>query len=114
MFAKLVLVIVTAGGAACGLLAMRQARLQAAHELAQVQFRIARHDQTLWAVRSRIASMVTPSRVQELASGIGPMRPLLAEPIGGSAPSDAVARGRTPQDEPTPEAIGRGPDPRDR
>lgn len=97
MFAKLVLVIVVAGAAACGLLAMRQARLQAAHELAQVQFRVARHDEALWAARSRIAAMVTPTRVQEIASGLGPMRPLLSEPTLTPEP-DAVASSPTDAD----------------
>ena len=66
MLAKLATIIVAIGLTACGLLAMRQARLQAAHELAQAQLRIARVDERLLALHALIADEITPGRVRKL------------------------------------------------
>lgn len=95
MFGKLVLLILWVGLVACGLLAMRQSRLQCAHELAQVQLRIARHDEALWRERVRVAQAVTPAHVQEMAARLGPLRPLLAEPFQALA-KDAPGRRALP------------------
>lgn len=66
MFAKLAIIIVAIGLAACGLLAMRQARLQTAHELAQAQLRIARVDERLLTLHARIADRVTPASIRQM------------------------------------------------
>lgn len=66
MFAKLAIIIVAIGLAACGLLAMRQARLQAAHELAQAQLRIARVDERLLTLHAQIADRVTPASIRQM------------------------------------------------
>lgn len=66
MFAKLAVIIVSIGLAACGLLAMRQARLQAAHELAQAQLRIARVDERLLTLHAQIAERITPANIDAL------------------------------------------------
>jgi hypothetical protein len=76
---KLLVLILWVGLVACALLALRQSRLQYAHELAQIQLRIARHDEALWRERVRIARGVTPARVQEMAARLGPLRPFLTE-----------------------------------
>jgi hypothetical protein len=66
VFAKLAVIIVAIGLAACGLLAMRQARLQAAHELAQAQLRIARVDERLLTLHAQIADRITPAGIRSM------------------------------------------------
>lgn len=80
MFAKLSAVILAIGVCACGLLALRQQRLQAAHELTQAQLRIRQQDEKLWAMRTRIAAEVTPQKIEKLAAGFGQLRPMIADP----------------------------------
>lgn len=77
MFAKLVAVILGIGVIGCGLLALRQQRLEAASELARVQVRIRDQDERLWRLRSDIARRTTPEHVREMAAAIGPLRPLV-------------------------------------
>lgn len=77
MFLKFAALIVSLGACACTLLALRQSRLQAAHELAEAQLRIRVHDERLWRLRSEIALRVTPAHVQLMAADLGPTHPLL-------------------------------------
>lgn len=77
MFAKVCAVILAVGVTACGLLALRQARLQAAHELARTQLRIRALDEDLWAMRARIAAKVTPGTIEQMAAGVGQLRPMI-------------------------------------
>lgn len=79
MFGKLVAVILSIGVVACILLAVRQQRVQAAHELAEVQRRVMEHDRTLWHLRTEIAAKVTPQAVSELAGKQGPSAPINAD-----------------------------------
>ncbi len=105
MFAKLLVVIITIGACACVLLGARQARIVAAHELAEARLRLARHDNDLYRLRAEIASLAAPDRVRRIAGAIRPLRPVgpdaLAEslalrlgrawmaPIPGDAPGAA-------------------------
>ncbi len=77
MFAKLVALILAFGACGGGLLAMRQSRLQAAHELAEARLRIERHDLRVRELRAQIAERITPERVLEALGeqGVGGMRP---------------------------------------
>ncbi len=94
MLAKLVTVVLALGVVGCGVLSMRQARLQAASELAQAQVRIAMADDTLTALRADVAQHVAPIEVERVASAAGPLRPatndiprsLLAKELKGLAP----------------------------
>lgn len=79
MFAKLALVIVSLGVVACILLAVRQQRVQAAHELAEVQRRVMEHDRTLWHLRTEIAERVSPQQVDAMVKLAGPTAPINAE-----------------------------------
>ena len=63
MFAKLALIIVVVGLTGCAMLAMRQARLQAAHELAEAQLRIGQHDDRLLVLYAEIANLISPDQV---------------------------------------------------
>lgn len=76
MVAKLAVVILSLGICGCTLLALRQARLQAASELVRVQLRVRAQDEKLWQLRTEIGRLVTPERVREMASSLGPMRPV--------------------------------------
>jgi hypothetical protein len=70
VFAKIVLVIVALGVCACSLLALRQARLQAANELAEARLRVRAIDERVSLVRTAIAGYVTPAQVEEMTRQI--------------------------------------------
>lgn len=74
---KLGLVVLSIGLCALSMLVMRQARLQAAHEVTQTQLRIQRADEQLWKMRADIAGLANPSRIRELAGTMGPMHALI-------------------------------------
>ncbi|MFO0831800.1 MAG: hypothetical protein U0637_08130 [Phycisphaerales bacterium] len=94
MFAKLVTLVVALGVIGCGVLAQRQARLQAGSEAAQARIRIAAADDNLRDLRAHVASAVAPVEVERVASAAGPLRPatndiprsLLAAELRGLAP----------------------------
>lgn len=71
MFAKLMAVIVSIGVVACVLLAVRQQRVQAAHEMAEVQRRVLLQDRTLWQLRAEIAACTMPATVAAAAHRYG-------------------------------------------
>lgn len=79
MFAKVATLLLTLGLVGCTLLALRQARLQAASELAQAQLRIHRADERLYELRSQVAARVTPREVEVLAKASGDLRPATNE-----------------------------------
>jgi len=80
VFAKACVAVLALGACGCSLLAIRQARLQAAHDLAKTQLDIQRADEELWKLRAAIAERVTPVRVEEMAVEMADLRPLLATP----------------------------------
>ena len=79
MFAKLAVLILSLALCACALLALRQMRTQAAHELAEARLRLLQRDNEFWRLRNRIAAGVTPERVGQLASGLSPLKPMAPE-----------------------------------
>jgi len=80
LFAKLVAVLLAAGACGCALLAVRQARMQAAHELAESRLRILELEQRLQLVRAEVAAHLSPREVERLADNAGPFHPLAATP----------------------------------
>ncbi len=84
MFAKFVALILSVGIVGGALLTMRQLRIQAAHELGDVQRRVGERDRELWQLRIQIARETRPAIVEAklalLAQGLG--SPI--EPIGVS------------------------------
>ncbi|MFO0834202.1 MAG: hypothetical protein U0638_04470 [Phycisphaerales bacterium] len=86
MFAKLAAIILALGILGCTLLAMRQQRLQAAHELAESQLRIRKSDEQLWLLRAQIAHRLNPENIRELATGAGPLRPVASPPPPAEPP----------------------------
>jgi hypothetical protein len=79
VLAKLSVLIVGLGILACLLLGLRQLRTQAAHEMAGVQKRVARHDRELWKIRSEIARRITPDKVALLVKDYGDLQPISDE-----------------------------------
>lgn len=67
MFAKLVVLVLAVGGTAVGMLALRQSRLQAAHEAAEARLRMRAHAERTMELRVRIARRITPAALAEYA-----------------------------------------------
>jgi hypothetical protein len=65
VFAKLVVLILVVGLGGSGLLAMRQSRLQAAHELTAARLRLRTQAELLQRLRARIAQSTAPSVLRE-------------------------------------------------
>jgi hypothetical protein len=90
VFAKVVALIVALALCACALLAARQMRLQAAHELAGARLRASQRENDLWRLRARIASRLTPEHISEMAARLGQLRPIAldapAAPIAAAGP----------------------------
>lgn len=87
MFTKIAVVIVCLGICACTLLALRQARLQAANELAEARLRVRSIDERVSLIRSEIAPHVTPEQVEqmtvELDGSLGPLVPMIGPGLVG-------------------------------
>lgn len=98
MFGKSAVLIVLTGLCACGVLAARQMRTQAAHELAQSRLRAAQLDNGVARVRARIASDISPERVMQMAAKIETLKPLAGE-LGPRPPHDnsRIARSVEPE-----------------
>lgn len=98
MFAKLLAILIAVGLTACGLLSMRQARLQAVHELADAQLRIWRHDETLLKLRAEIAQEIAPDKVRELVANTLDTSELVDAADAGwvSLPDDGPLDPKTP------------------
>ncbi len=77
MFWKLACCIMCMGIFGCSLLAMRQARLQAAHEMAQTQLRIRAADERLFKIRTEIGLEVRPDNVRSLVAGVTSLKPII-------------------------------------
>ncbi|MEM7755687.1 MAG: hypothetical protein AAF297_08640 [Planctomycetota bacterium] len=63
MLARAAFAILVMGLIAAGVLSIRQARLQAAHELTQARLRAVLHDERLAEKRALIADLTTPDRL---------------------------------------------------
>lgn len=89
--AKLIALVLIAAATAAGLLAVRQRRVDAAHDLARVQAAIAEHDQALWRLRLQIADRIQPEEVRQMASTLGGMAPILKQNCDPAQPQRRVA-----------------------
>jgi hypothetical protein len=110
VFAKLAAIILALGILGCTLLALRQQRLQAAHELAEAQLRIRRSDEQLWLLRAQIAHRLNPENIRGMAADAGPLRPVASPPESGAPnraspkPEGTHADG-VPNDGPRPSTV---------
>jgi len=71
MFAKLLIIIVALGGAACVMLVHRQQRVELAHDVARTHQRLLQHERVIWELRTEIASRIRPSDVRALVEQMG-------------------------------------------
>lgn len=76
---KLAALIVGLGLIACVLLGIRQLRVQAAHEMADVQRRVSAHDRELWKLRTEIAKLTIPDNIETIAQKYGVLTPINSE-----------------------------------
>jgi cell division protein FtsL len=93
---KLGFVVLCVGGCALGMLALRQAGLQAGHELAQTQLRIQKADEDLWKLRAEISTLAAPARIRELADKLGPLHGLTPKP-GTDAGTSEISTASGPE-----------------
>lgn len=117
MRAKLCIVILTVTLTAASLLTVRQQRLDAVYDMRRSLESAAALDRQLQEVRIDIARMVTPDSVTQLASVMGPMRPIPAEwsdPImtvlaaSNRAPEEEVGSAPVLVDRNDPSGLGSG------
>ena len=79
MFAKIVTLIVCFGLIACMMLSLRQQRIQAGHELARAQAKLAELDRDVLRLKLQIASRLTPDQIETKARKLGQLMPLTME-----------------------------------
>lgn len=87
MAAKLCAVIMAMGVVAIVVLSLRQARLEAVHELAEAQKRFHQHDRDLYRLRAQIADAIRPDRVHTMAMALGTLHPIGIDPITPEGPA---------------------------
>jgi len=80
MFPKLLLIILTAGAIAAGLLVNRQHRIDAAHEITALHQRLTAQEQTLWELEAEIARRLRPEEVRRHLAELGGEWIALPEP----------------------------------
>jgi hypothetical protein len=89
VFPKLCVLIISMGAVACTLLALRQQRIEAVHQMAMVNLRIMEADRGVAKLRTEIAANLEPKKIEEIASKIGALRPIETLPTRpGALPND--------------------------
>lgn len=89
LFAKLGVLVLAVGGSAVGTLALRQSRLQAAHEATEARQRMRAHAETTMELRAEIARRVAPESLAVLAAEHPDLVPAIEARHG---PDGALAR----------------------
>lgn len=84
MLGKIGFLIVVGACTAAGVLAIRQQRLVAMHDMARSVERSAELDRKLWKVRADIAASITPGKVRGMVGTLGDLEPI---PIYWNPPS---------------------------
>lgn len=79
MFAKIIALIVSFGVLGCATLAVRQQRIEAAHDLTRSQARLAELDRNAMRLRAQLAGRLTPADIQKRADALGALMPLSME-----------------------------------
>lgn len=85
---KLIVVVLTLAACGASLVALRQGRLDAAHELAASRLRTAQLDEHLSRVRVEIASQVHPAHVAQMVDRAGAFEPAVDQTLGESGTPD--------------------------
>jgi hypothetical protein len=114
MLGKICLLILVGACTAAGVLAIRQQRLVAMHDMARSVERSAELDRKLWRVRADIAASITPGKVRTMVGSLGELKPIpiywnpppvseqLKDPalIGEGNGGGAAAAGAAPKSKP--------------
>ncbi len=74
-------ILVAIGLVSCGLLVVRQQRLQAVYEMTGALQRSVDVERTLWELRAHIGAATRPDSVRALAEGLGPLVPIPSDPL---------------------------------
>ncbi|MEC9372941.1 MAG: hypothetical protein VYC34_03820 [Planctomycetota bacterium] len=93
MHAKLIALVLGVAAVASALLAVRQQRIQSAHELAQIHRKMMACDESLWRMRVAIARRLEPRRIDPAINALGETEPILLDwcaPITVAVGADAV------------------------
>lgn len=85
---KLIVVVLSLAACGASLVALRQGRLDAAHELAASRLRTAQLDEHLSRVRVEIASLVHPAHVAEMLDQAGAFEPAVDQTPGDTDAPD--------------------------
>lgn len=80
MLAKMMVLILGLGACGAAMLAMRQAQLESARELAEARLRVRALEEQLVKVRAEIARHVHPTRIDEMVDELGPLQPIIRDP----------------------------------
>ncbi|MBX3363543.1 MAG: hypothetical protein KF866_02150 [Phycisphaeraceae bacterium] len=86
MLAKMMVLIVSAGACGAGVLALRQARLEAARELAESRLRVMAVEEQLARVRADIARRLHPANLHQMSETLGPLTPIIRDQPAPAAP----------------------------
>lgn len=85
MFAKLLLIILFAGAIACCLLAIRQQRIESAHEMWQVHHRLVERQHMLWDLRRQVFRSSRPEVVRKMLAAAGGQWTVIPEALDAAA-----------------------------
>jgi hypothetical protein len=87
MYAKLLLIIGVLGATACGLVVIRQQRIETAHETAALHQELVEQRQALWQLRCEVAGSCRPQRLELAVSRLGgSWAPVVIEPPDRDTP----------------------------
>lgn len=79
MRAKLIALVLSVAGIASSLLAVRQQRIEAAHDLAETHREIVQADESLLRLRAAIGARTEPEDVRAMLDRIGETEPILLD-----------------------------------
>lgn len=66
LFAKLLVIIYTAGAIGVTLLVLRQQRIDTIHKIAEVHQQLIEHEKQVWSMRREVAEYCRPAHVREM------------------------------------------------
>jgi hypothetical protein len=79
VLAKLTVLVLGIAVCAGALLAARQMRMQAAHELTEARLRVMKHDNELFRLRAQIAGRITPEQIEQMATEVAPLKSIASD-----------------------------------
>lgn len=89
MFAKMLLIILSAGAIASSLLVLRQQKVETIHEISQAYHRQRQYQRTLWQLQAEIARRCRPEALRDmLLQQQADWKPIPAFPSTLDPPSD--------------------------